>query len=371
MTSKIRTEPLLVQCPSLPDRDILNQYIDRIYQAKWITNNGQLVQELERELTTYLDVPYLVLTANGTTALQLALKLFNVEQEVITTPFTFAATGQAINWIGAKPVFADIDSKSLCLSPQSVAEKITDKTQAILPVNVYGRTAHHEEFEELAKQHNLKLIYDGAQSFSTPSLHQKLALNSGDATILSFHATKIFNTIEGGALILNNESDYLQAKAMTNFGFSDGFPAEVGTNAKMNELEAAFGLANLHKVDLEIAKRKELTTAYLEKLGAMTELNLVSSPNYSYMPVIFDSEMTLLSVAESLAESNIFGRRYFHPLQIGSDPKLLPTASSISQRIYCLPLHNNMDIDDVTTICTLIEQAVIRNQHTALNLKRS
>lgn len=361
MTQKSRTEPLLVQCPSLPDRELLNSYIDRIYKAKWITNNGQLVQELEKTLSDFLDVPFLVLTANGTSALQLALKLYNIDQEVITTPFTFAATGQAIDWVGAKAVFADIDSNSLCLSPKSVAKKITKHTQAILPVNVYGRTAHNQEFENLAKQHQLKLIYDGAQSFSAPSLHQKLALSSGDATALSFHATKIFNTIEGGALILKSERDYKKAKSLINFGFAEGLPSATGTNAKMNEFEAAFGLANLTAVNKQIQIRKTLTKEYFKQLKDIDErqkIRIIKSPNYAYMPIQFADEASLFKADEILKQHNIFGRRYFHPLQPGCDPLTLPIANSVSSRAYCLPLHGNMTIQDVKEIALLLKHAL-------------
>lgn len=361
MAQQLRTEPLLVQCPCLPDRELLNFYIDRIYKAKWITNNGQLVQELEQALSEFLDVPYLVLTANGTSALQLALKLYDIDQEVITTPFTFAATGQAIDWVGAKAIFADIDNKSLCLSPSSVAEKITEKTQAILPVNVYGRTAHNQEFENLAKQHGLKLIYDGAQSFGAPSLHQKLALNSGDATALSFHATKIFNTIEGGALILKSEQDYIKAKSMINFGFAAGMPAATGTNAKMNEFEAAFGLANLQTVNAQIKKRKSLTEEYkkqLRELESSQVIRVIKSPNYAYMPIQFSDEAFLFKADELLQQQNIFGRRYFHPLQPGCDPLVLPIANSVSNKAFCLPLHGDMNKEDVKEICKVIHLAI-------------
>ncbi|GAB1620165.1 DegT/DnrJ/EryC1/StrS family aminotransferase [Agarivorans albus] len=371
MAKSLRTEPLLVQCPSLPDREVLNSYIDKVYEAKWITNNGQLVQELEQSLTEFLDVPYLVLTSNGTAALQLALKLYDIEKEVVTTPFTFAATGQAINWVGAKAVFADIDSKSLCLSPSSVADQITTKTQAILPVNVYGRTAHNQEFENLARKHNLKLIYDGAQSFAAPSLHQKLALNSGDATALSFHATKVFNTIEGGALILKSKEDYLKAKALINFGFSAGLPGKVGTNAKMNELEAAFGLANLKDIEYQLTTRKALTEEYLSRLAELEKLKLIrviKSPNFSYMPVLFRDEATLLSVDKLLKQHNIFGRRYFHPLQPGCELESTAVAQAISSTAFCLPLHTNMTIKCVNEVVEIIKQALELTQSDFSNL---
>jgi dTDP-4-amino-4,6-dideoxygalactose transaminase len=361
MTIRNRNEPLLVQCPCLPDRKLLDHYIDQIYDAKWITNNGQLVQRLEKELTDFLDVPYLVLTANGTSALQLALKLYDIDQEVITTPFTFAATGQAIKWVGAEPVFADIDKKSLCLSPKAVAKKITKRTQAILPVNVYGRTAHNQEFESLAKTHKLKLIFDGAQSFSPPSLHQRLALTSGDATALSFHATKIFNTIEGGALILKSEDDYKKAKSLINFGFRVGLPSENGTNAKMNEFEAAFGLANLETINKQIEIRKHLTEEYKQQLAdveASGKIRLIKSPNYAYLPIQFSDEATLLSIDKALQEQNIFGRRYFHPLQPGCEPSSVPKARAISNQAYCLPLHGNMSVADTHEIALILKAAL-------------
>ncbi|RKF19646.1 DegT/DnrJ/EryC1/StrS family aminotransferase [Alginatibacterium sediminis] len=362
MNSKIREKALLVQSPSLPDREVLNGYIDEIYKSRWLTNNGHLVQELEKKLTGYLDVPYLVLTANGTSALQLALKLFNIDKEVITTPFTFAATGQAIEWVGAKPVFADIDKRSLCLCPKQVSNKISPHTQAILPVNVYGRTAHNTELEELARRHNLKLIYDGAQSFGPPSLHQKTALTSGDATALSFHATKIFNTVEGGALILKSEEDYLKAQSLINFGYQDGKPGHVGTNAKMNEIEAAFGLANLEHINKEIVYRKLLTEAYKDQLADFSNSNLLKltkSPNYAYFPLQFIDEQMLLKVDQALKVQNVFGRRYFYPLQPGSVADDLPVASRVARNSYCLPLHCNMTKDDVTMICDTIRTAVL------------
>lgn len=353
--------PLLVQRPSLPSRKKLDGYIDQIYESKWVTNFGSLVKTLEDNLRHYLKVPYFVLTSSGTSSLQLALKLYNIEKEVITSPFTFAATGQAINWVGATPVYADINPHSLALCPLSCEQRLSKDSQAIMPVNIYGNSHHNEELNKLATNNNLKVIYDAAQSFGPPSPMQRRALLNGDAACLSFHATKIFSCVEGGGLILHEESEYKAARAMSNFGFSADGPGLLGTNAKMNEFEAAFGLASLDDVVTNISYRESLTRIYQSLLSNEAESGLVriiDSYNFTYLPIMFDSERTLLRVDKALKRSNIFGRRYFHPLQPGCDTSSVPIALDSSERIYCLPLHSFMENEDVEEVCAIVKASI-------------
>lgn len=354
-----REKPLYVHSPIYPDRAILDQYIDRIYDSGWLTNNGPLVGELESALARYLDVPFLVLTSNGTVALQLALKASCLPGEVITTPFTFPATGQAVTWCGYRARFADIDPGSLNLDPAQLSRHMGPETRAILPVNVYGTTHHTEELEHFAEQHGLKLIFDSAHCFGPGSATQKLALLSGTAATLSFHATKIFNTIEGGAVVTRDPELYKKAKALTNFGMTNGVPSASGTNAKMNEFEAAFGLANLATIDGHLAKRQLVTEWYqreLKPLADAGDLRIINSANYSYMPILFRNHQEIEPFEQSLAIRNIFGRRYFRPLQPGCEPELLPVASDAAERIYCLPMHSNVQEQDVVEICRILQR---------------
>lgn len=363
----MRNKPLYVHSPIYPRRELLDEYIDGIYRSGWLTNNGPLVDELETALARYLDVPFLVLTANGTSALQIALKANCAAGEVITTPFTFPATGQAITWCGNGIRFADIDPDTLSLDPDQVVRQIHSRTSAIMPVNLYGTAHHTGDLESLARQHEVPLIFDSAHCFGPPTPAQKKALLSGTAAVLSFHATKIFNTVEGGAIVTRDEDLYRRAKAMINFGMVEGQPSLVGTNAKMNELEAAFGLANLTDLDTHLQRRQEGTAWYRQGLESLIEagdIRVIPSANDSYMPLLFRDPDQVEPFNAALAAVSIFGRRYFHPLQPGCDVSRLPIAREVTRRIYCLPLHSHLEQEDVTEICDLLASTLECNRPT-------
>ena len=363
----MRDKPLYVHSPIYPRRELLDEYIDRIYSSGWLTNNGPLVDELETALARYLDVPFLVLTANGTAALQIALKASAPVGEVITTPFTFPATGQAITWCGNGVSFADIDPDTLSLDPAQVARQIHPGTTAILPVNLYGTAHHTSEMEALARRHGLPLIYDSAHCFGPPTPAQKKALLAGNAAVLSFHATKIFNTVEGGAVITRDENLYRRAKAMINFGMVDGVPSPLGTNAKMNELEAAFGLANLEDLDSHLQRRRAVSALYRRELRPLVDaghIRIIPSANDSYLPVRFHDPDQVTPFDASLARVDIFGRRYFHPLQPGCDTSRVPIAREVTRRIYCLPLHSHVAREDVQEICGILQDQLPRHRPT-------
>lgn len=354
----MRKKPLYIHSPIYPKRSVLDGYIDRIYESGWLTNSGPLVTELELELKAYLNVPYLVLTCNGTTALQVALRSTIEKGEVLSTAFTFAATGQAISWCGYQTLFADIDSKSLKLDPKLINSKVSDNTKVLLPVSIYGNAEHNQAYQDIADCLGLKLIIDAAHCFGSPTAAQQSSLLCGDAAVLSFHATKIFNTVEGGAIITRHKSVYEKAKQLVNFGMINGTPHLYGTNAKMNEIEAAFGLANLPNMNHHINQRAKRTIWYQEHLQTFVSngaIKIVESANHSYFPILFKRARDLEVFDQALKNRLIFGRRYFNPLQPGCRPEELPIAASVADRIFCLPLHFEVSKDDILEISSVLE----------------
>jgi dTDP-4-amino-4,6-dideoxygalactose transaminase len=354
----------------LPDKAKYLQYIDRIYENGWLTNHGEIVQELEKRLSDYLDVPYLVLVANGTLALQVAVKLLELEGEVITTPFSFVATTSSLVWEGLKVRFADIDRESLNLDPEKVEPLINRNSSALVPVHVYGNPCDVDQIQKIATQHGLKVIYDAAHAFGV-SLGEKGACGFGDVSILSFHSTKLFHTIEGGALVIHDKALYEKAKLLINFGIAGPESIQsLGINAKMNEFEAAMGMCILDDMEMLIEERKKAYNKYADALGTENELSFQQpavnrKSNYSYFPVIFPSEGHLLMVKRALESKDIYPRRYFYPslssLSYVDQNDPTPVADDISKRILCLPLYHDLPEGDQQQIITIVKQELQRN----------
>ena len=347
--------------PYLPERKKLDAYIDKIYDSNWLTNNGPLVQEFENRLAQYLGVKYILPVVNGTLALQVAYKVLDLKGEVITTPFSFVATTSSLMWEGLKPVFADIDPETFNIDPKEIEKKITSKTSAILPVHVFGNPCDVKEIERIADKNNLKVIYDAAHAFGVKKDGNSI-LNYGDISVLSFHATKLFHTIEGGALIFKDRSLYEKAKAMINFGFENGAIKELGINAKMNEFQAAMGLCVLDDVDKILQNRKEVFNYYYENLKDIVQFQKFDpeSYNYSYVPVLFENEEELLKVEQRLNENNIFPRRYFHPtlntLCFLEDKQHCQNSEDVSRRVLCLPVYYKVCVPKIIELVTMFEE---------------
>jgi dTDP-4-amino-4,6-dideoxygalactose transaminase len=355
--------------PYLPNREKLNQYIDGIYERQWITNNGQLVQQLTQRLEKYLGVKNLLLVSNGTLALQIAYRALGVsdatptaQPQAITTPFTFIATASSLKWDGVQPVFADIDPDTWCLNPANIRAAITDRTRAIVPVHVFGNACDVEGIEQVASSHNLKVIYDASHAFGVKYKGESL-LNWGDAATLSFHATKLVHTGEGGAVIFKRKEDLERAKKMINFGISGPETIdELGINAKMNELQAAMGLCVLDELGENLKARAALWHRYKHELGRTVELqaNLEGLDyNYAYFPVLFESEEKVVRAVATLKESGIMARRYFYPSleSVGCLNAELdkPISRDIASRVLCLPIFDQLCLVDQQRIIKLIE----------------
>ena len=356
----------------LPPLEKYVEYLKRIWDTHWLTNDGELVQLLAKRLEDYLRIKNLVLMSNGTLTLQIALKALDIKGEVITTPFTFAATTNVLLWEGLTPVFADIDEETYNLDPSNVEKKITDKTSAILAVHVYGNPCYVEKLQAVADRHNLKIIYDAAHAFGV-EYHEKPIVGFGDLSTLSFHATKVFNTIEGGAVISSDEAIVEKLKLMRNHGIkSESEVVLPGINAKMNEFQAAMGLCNIDLVDEAISLRKTLYERYIERLSGLPirfQKLVASKYNFSYMPVLFDSAKERDSVYSVLVEKNIKPRKYFYPLTVNFDyfkkagvdlveKYGLRNASSVADRILCLPLYPSLEVSKVDEIASLIQKII-------------
>ena len=348
--------------PYLPPRKALDRYIDGVYERRWLTNNGPLVRELESRLADYLGVDNLVLVANGTLALQVAFRLLGVQGEAITTPFTFAATSSAMRWQGIQPRYADIDSQDFNLDPELARARITPDTSAIVPVHVYGNPCRTQAFHDIGKQHGLPIIYDAAHAFGVESPDGASILNAGDISTLSFHATKLFHTVEGGALIIRDPELYEQARRLINFGFdSDSDIVDIGINAKMSEMNAAMGLATLDCVDDIIAKRAALVEGYRKILdGHVGFQQRRGSENGAYMPILLDSSEQTAIALQALYDAGVHARRYFapalHETPIFNSDDTCPVASDVVRRVLCLPLYQELTIAEVRIICdTLID----------------
>ncbi len=346
----------------------MEEYFDEIrelWDSCWLTNNGVKHRQLEKELSEYLDVPFATLFVNGHCALEMALEVMDLEGEVITTPFTFASTTHAIVRNGLTPVFCDINPDTYTIDADKIEALITDKTCAILPVHVYGNVCDVEKIEQIAKKHNLKVIYDAAHAFGVTYKGKGIA-SFGDASMFSFHATKVFNTIEGGAVTYSDESLCDKLKNVKNFGITGTETVDyVGGNAKMNEFSAAMGICNLRHIEEEIAKRKAVVEWYNQRLSGVCGLKLMSAQedvkiNYAYYPVVFDGyKYNRDEICEKLKERGIVSRKYFYPLatdfgcyKYSSDN--LPVAKHVSDRVLTLPLYASLTKEDVDRICDII-----------------
>ena len=363
---------ILVTQPSLPNLETYKNSLKQIWNNKWLTNNGIFHQEFEQKLAEYLGVPYVSLFNNGTIALMVALKALDIQGEVITTPYTFVATSHSLLWNNNTPVFADVDPVSGNLSPEEVEKHITDKTSAIMPVHVYGNPVDVEGFEQLAKKYDLKIIYDAAHAFGVQQ-NGKSILNYGDLSILSFHATKTFNTVEGGAIISHDLETKKQIEYLKNFGFENEISVvTLGINGKMNELIAAFGLLQLENIDRDIAKRRNVAGLYREALKEVKGIRFIDDMpgikhNYSYFPIFveLDYPLTRDELYEKLKENDIFGRRYFYPL-VSDFPMYqdlptatkenLPVATRLAQQVICLPMYASLNKDIIQRIVKIISK---------------
>ena len=346
----------------LPDKEKYKGLVDKIYENGWITNHGPLVQELEKKLATYLGVENLILVANGTAALEIAYRTLNVKDYAITTPFSFVATTSSLVTNNIRPIFSDIHPKTLNIDPSKIESALTPNTSAIVPVHVFGNSCDVDAIDEIAKKYNLKVIYDAAHAFGV-KYKERSILTYGDISTLSFHATKLFHSIEGGALIINDDSLVEKARYLINFGIENekSIP-ELGTNAKMNEFEAAMGLCMLDEMEAIETSRKKLYDLYKQNLEGYVmfqEYNSAASLNYSYMPIVLKDEKQLLEVVQKLNEENIFPRRYFYPsldtLQYIEPKQNMPISRDISSRILCLPLYSELNIDTVKFISKMIK----------------
>lgn len=357
LNDRVESEMINVTKTYLPDRTKLDKYIDKIYSTAWVTNNGQLVQELTTRLEEYLGVQNLLLVANGTLALQIAYNTLGVSGKAITTPFSFVATTSSLVWESIEPIFVDIDPETFCIDPSKIEGAITPETTAIVPVHVFGNACDVEKIENIAQKYGLKTIYDGAHAFGVKYNGESL-LSYGDATILSFHATKLFHTIEGGAIIFKNKKDLERAKLMINFGISGpDSVTELGINAKMNEFQAAMGLCVLDEIDTILEQRAEIWKRYENALKGHIRLqkrNFQCTNNYSYFPVLFESEGKLIEVKSAMNTAGINPRRYFYPSldSLGYLQPQIPQKESrdIADRVMCLPLYPELSVHDQNEI---------------------
>jgi dTDP-4-amino-4,6-dideoxygalactose transaminase len=365
-------KPVYVTEPFLPPLEELQVYLKDIWESKCLTNNGKYHQELEKALCDYLGVKYISLFANGTLALVTALQALQIAGEVITTPFSFVATTHALRWNGIKPVFVDIEPDSYNIDPAKIESAITPQTTAILPVHVYGNPCKVQKIKEIADAYGLKVIYDACHTFGV-EINGIPVLNFGDLSVMSFHATKVYNTFEGGAIICHDEATKKRIDDLKNFGFEDETTVvTAGINAKMNEFQAAMGLLQLKYIDGVIEKRKQIAVQYrdlLKNRDGLTCLNDLPGVKhcYSYFPLLIDRNKygkTRDEVYEGLKKYNIYSRRYFYPLisqfpiYKGLDsalPGKMPVAEKIAGQVICLPIFPGLDVSQVNNICRIID----------------
>lgn len=354
-------KPILVTQPSLAPLSEYNEYLAKVWESGILTHNGPFVRQLETDLKKKLNLNHCTIVLNGTIAIQMAIKALDLKGEIITTPFTWVATVSAIKWEGCTPVFCDINPNTLNIDEEKIEALITDKTVAIMPVHVFGTACNVERIEQIAKKHNLKVIYDAAHAVGT-TYKGKSILEYGDISSTSLHATKLFNTGEGGACITPYEELDKRLQRIRFFGHNDAKDiVEDGFNGKMTEVHAALGLANLKYFDEVLDDRKKKYLLYKERLANVPTITFQEigdgNTNYSYFPVIFDSEDTLLRIENMLHENNIFPRRYFCP-SVNTytnivDYQPMPISQDISKRILCLPLYWALEEKEIERICQL------------------
>ena len=362
---------ITVTSPLLPNLDEFTDSLKEIWESKWITNNGQFHQKLEAALAEYLKVPYISLFTNGTLPLLTALQALRITGEVITTPYSFVATTHALWWNGIKPVFVDIDPSTGNIDPQKIEAAITPRTTAILPVHVYGKPCDTEAIQAIADKYGLKVIYDAAHAFGVEVNGESL-LNAGDMSTLSFHATKVFNTIEGGAMVMHDEKTKQRIDYLKNFGFANEIEVVgPGINSKMDEVRSAYGLLNLKQVDAAIAARQKVAVAYRKALRNVDGISFWDDMpgvrhNYSYFPIFIDAEkygMTRDELYMKMKDQGVWSRRYFYPLISefstyrgleSSRPENLPNAHRMADTVICLPMHHALSENDLNRIINSI-----------------
>lgn len=349
----------------LPDKEKYKKYVDEIYESGWVTNNGPLVEKLEKRLAEYLGVKNIVLVSSGTAALEIAYRTLDLKGYAVTTPFSFVATTSSLVTNGIKPIFADINPDTLNIDSQNIKNVITKNTSAIVATHVFGNACEVEEIQDIAKENNLKVVYDAAHAFSV-RYKGKSILNYGNISTLSFHATKLFHTIEGGALIINDDSLVEKARYLINFGIEnpESIP-ELGTNAKMNEFEAAMGLCMLDEMETVKEKRKNVFEIYMRELEGLVKFrkqNANSTRNHSYFPIILKNEEETLKVKKALNDRDIYPRRYFYPsldsLNYIEPKQYCKVSRDISSRILCLPIYPELMIDEQIKIIGIIKETI-------------
>ena len=349
----------------LPNKEKYQKYVDEIFESGWITNNGPKVKALEKRLAKYLGVKNIVLVSNGTVALEIAYRTLDIKGFAITTPFSFVATTSSLVTNNILPIFADIDKETLNINSKNIEQLITPNTSAIVPVHVFGNACEVEEIEQIAKKHDLKVIYDAAHAFDV-KYKAKSVLNYGDISTLSFHATKLFHTIEGGALIINDDKLAQKARYLINFGIKNSEEiSHLGTNAKMNEFEAAMGLCLLDDIKEIEEKRKIVIENYRKELKDLVQFqkqNEDATENYSYFPVIFKNEEQLLKVQKALNKKDIFPRRYFYPsldtLSYIEPKQECKISRDVSSRLLCLPLYTGLENKNLEKILTIVKDNI-------------
>ena len=361
---------ITVTSPLLPDLEEFNRLLKEIWKSKWITNNGQFHRQLEKELAEYLKVPYISLFTNGTLPLITALQALRITGEVITTPYSFVATTHSLWWNGCKPVFVDIDPSNCGLDPSKIEAAITPKTTAIMPVHCYGKPCDIKGIQEIADKYGLKVIYDAAHAFGV-EINGESILNAGDISTLSFHATKVYDTIEGGAMIMHDEQTKKRIDYLKNFGFAGEITVVApGINSKMDEVRSAFGLLNLRQIDEAIAKRRQVAVKYREALKEVAGIRYFEDMpgvrhNYSYFPIFIEKEYgrTRDELYEAMKSQNILSRRYFYPLISefstyrnlpSAGKENLPIATKLADSVLCLPMHHELTGEDINRILEVI-----------------
>lgn len=358
---------ITVTSPLLPSLEEFNDMLRQIWASKWITNNGQFHRQLEKELAEYLKVPYISLFTNGTLPLITALQALRITGEVITTPYSFVATTHSLWWNGIKPVFVDVDPSNCGLDPNKIEAAITPKTTAIMPVHCYGKPCDVDAIQAIADKYGLKVIYDAAHAFGV-EINGKSILNAGDLSTLSFHATKVYSTVEGGAMVMHDEETKQRIDYLKNFGFKNETTVVApGINSKMDEIRAVFGLLSLKKVDDAIAARQKVAQQYRNALRDVPGITFFDDMegvrhNYGYFPIFIDGDEFGMSRDElyfKMKEANVLGRRYFYPLISefstyrglpSAAPENLPVAHRLANSVLCLPMHHELSEEDIARV---------------------
>lgn len=364
---------ITVTSPLMPELEEFQSLLKGIWNKKWITNNGEFHQQLEKELISYLGVPYLSLFTNGTLPLITALQALRITGEVITTPYSFVATTHSLWWNGIKPVFVDVDPTTCNIDPQKIEAAITPHTTAIMGVHCYGNPCDTKAIKDIADKYGLKVIYDAAHAFGVKKDGESI-LNQGDISTLSFHATKVYNTIEGGAMVMHDAETKKRIDYLKNFGFAgETTVVAPGINSKMDEMRAAYGLLNLKLVDKAIQRRKEVADRYREAFNGLEGIRMLEDMpgvvhNYSYFPIFVEMEkygMSRDALYDLLKSHNIYGRRYFYPLISefstykglpSSAAENLPVAHKLAYTVLCLPMHAGLENEDIQRVVEVVRE---------------